>query len=66
MLQKILIFQQLVWAFYIIILIIQQNYFSDLYPAKILDLPAKPFFPCTVQYVILICTVKYLNSLFAK
>jgi len=24
----------------------QQNYFSDLYPAKILDLSAKPFFPC--------------------
>jgi len=32
--------------FYIIILIIRQNYFSDLYPAKILDLLAKPFFPC--------------------
>jgi len=28
--QKILIFLQLVSAFYIIILIIQQNYFSDL------------------------------------
>jgi len=28
------------------ILIIQQNYFFDLYPAKILDLPAKLFFPC--------------------
>jgi len=26
-------------------LIVQQNYFSDLYPAKILDLSAKPFFP---------------------
>jgi len=25
-------------------LIVQQNYFSDLYPAKILDLLAKPFF----------------------
>jgi len=24
----------------------QQNYFSDLYPAKILDLSAKPFFSC--------------------
>jgi len=44
MLQKILIFQQLVWAFYIIILIVRQNYFSD--PTKILDLLAKPFFPC--------------------
>jgi len=33
------------WAFYIIILIVQ-NYFSDyLYLAKILDLSAKPFFP---------------------
>jgi len=27
-----------------IILIVQQNYFSDLYPVKILDLSAKPFF----------------------
>jgi len=27
-------------------LIVQQNYVSDLYPAKILDLSAKPFFPC--------------------
>jgi len=24
---------------------VQQNYFSDLYPAKILDFSAKPFFP---------------------
>jgi len=31
-------------SFYVIILIIQQNYFSDLYPAKIVDLSAKPFF----------------------
>jgi len=31
-------------TFYIIILIIQQNYFSDLYPAKILDLSGKSFF----------------------
>jgi len=46
MLQNILIFWQLVRAFYIIILIDQQNYFSDLYPAKILDLSAKPFFSC--------------------
>jgi len=29
---------------YIIIFIVQQNYFSDLYPAKILDLSAKSFF----------------------
>jgi len=41
MLQKILLFWQLVWAFYIIILIVQQNYFSDLYPAEALDLSAK-------------------------
>jgi len=39
------IWKQLVWTFYIIILIIQQNYFSDLYLAEILDLSAKPFFP---------------------
>jgi len=25
--------------------LVQQNYFSDLYSAKILDLSAKPFFP---------------------
>jgi len=30
--------------FYIIILIVQQNYFSDPYPAKILDFSAKPSF----------------------
>jgi len=30
----------------LIILIVQQNYFSDLYPAKILNLSAKSFFPC--------------------
>jgi len=35
MLHKILIFWQLVWAFYIIILIDQPNYFSDLYPTEI-------------------------------
>jgi len=29
---------------FIIILIVQQNYFPDLYPAKILDLSAKLFF----------------------
>jgi len=27
---------------------VQQNYFSDLYPAKILNLSAKPFFPCRI------------------
>jgi len=32
-------------TFYIIILIVQ-NYFSDLYLAKTLDFSAKPFFPC--------------------
>jgi len=39
--------------FYIIILIIQQNYFSDLYPAKILNLSAKPFFPCNFRIIII-------------
>jgi len=29
-------------------LTVQQNCFSDLYPAKILDLPAKPFSPCVL------------------
>jgi len=29
----------------LITLIVQQDYLSDLYPAKILDLSAKPFFP---------------------
>jgi len=38
---------------YIIILIIQQIYFSDLYSAKILDLSAKPFFPCILVFSIL-------------
>jgi len=33
---KNFILATIVWAFYIIILIVQ-NYFSDLYPAKILD-----------------------------
>jgi len=28
------------------ILIVPQNYFSDLYPTKTLDLSAKSFFPC--------------------
>jgi len=32
--------------FNIIILIVQQNYFSDQYPVKILNLSAKSFFPC--------------------
>jgi len=31
------------------ILIVQQNYISDLYSTKILDLPAKLFFPCSVS-----------------
>jgi len=35
-------------SFYIIIFIVQQNYVSDLYPAEILDLSAKPFFPCRI------------------
>jgi len=35
------------YNFYMIILV-QQNYFSDPYPAKILDLSAKPFFPCMI------------------
>jgi len=29
---------------------VQQNYFSNLYPAKILDLSAKPFFPCIINF----------------
>jgi len=33
-------------AFYIIILIVQQNFFSDLYPAKSSDLSVKSFFSC--------------------
>jgi len=36
-------FDILVRAFYIIILMVQQNYFSELYPAKILDLSTKLF-----------------------
>jgi len=48
MLHKILIFQQLVWAFYIITLIV---YFSDLYPAKILNFSAKSFFPYIEQSI---------------
>jgi len=50
---KMLIFQQLVWAFYIIILMVQQNYFSNQYPAKILDLSAKLFFPGTIYLQII-------------
>jgi len=47
MLQKIdiLAISVIAISFYITILKIQQNYFSN--PAKILDLLAKPFFPCT-------------------
>jgi len=36
-------------SFYIIILTVQQNYFSDLYPTNILNLLAKPFFPCNFR-----------------
>jgi len=36
-------------------LIVQQNYFSDLYLAKILDLSAKPFF----SYGVLLCWLVY-------
>jgi len=47
MLQKIIYYSNLFCiiqqVFYIIILIIQ-NYFSDLYPSKILDFSAKSFF----------------------
>jgi len=35
-----------------IILIVQQNYYSDLYPAKILDLSSKLFFPCMILQAI--------------
>jgi len=38
-------FDILVWAFYTIILIIQQDHFSDLYPVKILDLSVQSSFP---------------------
>jgi len=34
-------------------LIGQQNYFSDLYSVNILDLSAKPFFPCKYIFDIL-------------
>jgi len=51
----------IILAFYIIILtLIQQNYFSDLYRAKILNFSAKPFFPfyarflCVDLYVLMI------------
>jgi len=33
---------------------VQQNYFSDLYSAKISDLSAKPFFPCINIHIILL------------
>jgi len=35
-------------------LIGQQNCFSDVYPAKILDLSAKPFFPCSFIFVLIL------------
>jgi len=35
-------FYILIWAFYIIVIcIVQQNYFSDLYPAEILAKPCE-------------------------
>jgi len=37
--------------FYIIILIVQKNYISDMYPVKILDLSAQLFFPCTCDAI---------------
>jgi len=48
-------FDILAISFYII-LIVQQNYFSDLYPAKILDLSAKLFLPCGFVRTIEICS----------
>jgi len=36
------------WVFYIIILMLQQNYISDLYPVKILNFLAKLFFLCII------------------
>jgi len=33
---------------FIIILMVQQNYFFSLYSVKILNLSTKSFFPCTV------------------
>jgi len=35
-------------VFYIIILMLQQNYISDIDPAKILDFLAKSFFLCII------------------
>jgi len=47
------------WTFYIIILTIQQNYFSDLYPAKILNLSKqnRVFFPCVNLFDITVLSV---------
>jgi len=43
MLQKIVILKQLVQSILHNYFIVQQNYFSDLYPIKILDLSVKSF-----------------------
>jgi len=41
----------------------QQNYFSDLYPAKMLDLSAKPFFPCDgLNKIIFKSASKFLDT----
>jgi len=66
MLQKI--FDILVTSLSILlsILIVQQNYLSNLYPAKILDLSAKLFFPCnrnvncSIIFLIYLCYVMIL------
>jgi len=47
---------QLVTKRFLIILIVQQNYFSDLYPAKIWDLSAKSFFLCRFEKILIIMT----------
>jgi len=43
----------------------EQNYISDLYLAKILDLSAKPFFPCTYLCIIvyILCIRAFLRFL---
>jgi len=45
----------------LIILIVQQNYFSDLYLAKNLDLSTKPFFPWSENNLIVYYQHDYVN-----
>jgi len=46
---------------FMIILIIQQNYFSDLYPAKILDLSAKSFLSVCVTINVYIIALNFTH-----